>query len=173
MRVAFSGTHRTGKTTLIEALSEQLPSYQIIEEPYRSLEDEGYEFSDPPVAEDFECQLQRSIESIARAPRDCLIDRTPLDFVAYLRALDGDFAIGDWLPRVREVMGEIDLVVVLPIEAPERIALPAHEDRHLRSSVDALIQAIVLDDEYGFEVAAIEVLGDLAQRVRQVLRSVR
>ena len=48
MRVAFSGTHRTGKTTLIKAVHSRVSRYDFVEEPYRLLEEEGYEFSDPP-----------------------------------------------------------------------------------------------------------------------------
>lgn len=68
MRIAFAGAHRTGKTTLVHALAEVLPKYEAIDEPYLALEEEGQEFSDPPTAEDFQLQLQRSIEIITAAP---------------------------------------------------------------------------------------------------------
>src|SRR5690349_17162830 len=143
MRVAFSGTHRTGKSSLIEALAGRLPGYEVVDEPYRLLEDEGYEPSDPPVREDYERQLARSVEAIADAPRDALIDRCPLDFVAYLRAIgeDGEIEIEDWPP--------VDLIVFVPIEDPDRIAVASHEDRRLRRRVDELLRTLVLDDALG------------------------
>ena len=58
MRVAFSGTHRTGKTTLVEAVSNLMPTYEVVDEPYRVLEESGYELSDPPSVEDYEQQLR-------------------------------------------------------------------------------------------------------------------
>ena len=69
----------------------------MIEEPYRLLEDEGHEFSDPPTVEDFEVQLRRSIDAIEAARRDAFIDRCPLDFVAYLRAMNQDVDVEDWI----------------------------------------------------------------------------
>lgn len=171
MRVAFSGTHRTGKTTLVEALAGVLPTYEVIDEPYRLLEDEGYEFADPPSVEDYERQLRVSIEMLAAAPADALFDRCALDFVAYARAVDDDFDINDWLDDIRDSVARLDLLVVVPIEA--RIVLPSHEDRRLRQRVDERLRALALDDPYGFEVETLEVSGSTDERVRQVLRAMR
>jgi deoxyadenosine/deoxycytidine kinase len=33
MRIAISGTHRTGKSTLVDALSAHLPTYTTTDEP--------------------------------------------------------------------------------------------------------------------------------------------
>lgn len=173
MRLAVSGTHRTGKTTLLEALAGALPAHELIDEPYRLLEDDGHEFSDPPTLDDFERQLRCSLDAIAAAPGDALFDRCPLDFVAYLRALDDDYDLEDWLPEIRVAVAALDLIVVLSIEAPDRIAVPAHEDRALRREVDARLRDLVLDDPYGLAPAAIEAYGDVDARVRQVMRCVR
>lgn len=171
MRVAFAGTHRTGKTTLLEAVHARLPVYQHVDEPYRWLENEGYEFSDPPSIEDFEHQLRRSIVSIAASGPRTLFDRCPLDLVAYLQAIDEDFAIDDWLDDLRAAMATLDRVVWLSIETPDRIALPSHEDRRLRRRVDGRLQVLLLDDPYGFGTEILEVVGALDHRVAQVLRA--
>ena len=171
MRIAFAGTHRTGKTTLLEAVHARLPAYQHVEEPYRWLEDEGHEFSDPPSAEDFERQLRRSIDAIAESGPRTLFDRCPLDLVAYLQAIDEDFAIDDWLDDIRPGMAALDLVVLVSIETPDRIALPSHEDRRLRRRVDDRLRTLLLDDPYGFDTEVLEVAGPLDGRVAQVMRA--
>lgn len=171
MRVAFAGTHRTGKTTLLEAVHARLPAYQHVDEPYRWLEDEGHEFSDPPSIEDFEHQLRRSIDSIEASGPRTLFDRCPLDLVAYLQAIDEDFAIDDWLDDLRAAMATLDRVVWLSIETPDRIALPSHEDRRLRRRVDGRLQTLLLDDPYGFGTEVLEVAGTLDHRVAQVMRA--
>lgn len=175
MRVAFSGAHRTGKSSLIEAIAERVPGYAVIDEPYRTLEDDGYEFSDPPTVEDFTAQLRSSIESIAAASQDALIDRCPLDFIAYLRAIDDDFAIGDWLDDLRDSVARLDLIVVVSIETPDRIAVAAHEDRRLRRRVDELVRELVADDSLalGLDAEIVEVAGSLPQRVREVMQRLR
>jgi predicted ATPase len=177
MRIAVSGTHRVGKSTLIEELSARLPGYRTLDEPYRVLEEEGHEFSDPPTPEDFERQLRRSLELIEELAEEgraeVLLDRCPLDFVAYLRALDEDFEIDEWLPELREAMEAIDLIVVVMIEEPDRVTVAAHEDRRLRRDVDEQLRTLVLDDPYDLGVRTLEVHGDVEERVRQVLRAMR
>ncbi|CAN5910724.1 hypothetical protein BH11MYX3_BH11MYX3_16190 [soil metagenome] len=168
MRVAFSGTHRVGKTTLIEAVSAVLPAYEVLDEPYRLLEDDGYEFADPPTAEDFERQLRCSIEITTRAPRDALLDRCPLDFLAYLDAIGAGRELEDWIDDVRGSLETIDLIVYVPIEANDRTALPSLEDQQLRRRVDEVLRGSVLEDQLGFELTAIEVFGTLDARVRLV-----
>lgn len=169
MRVAVSGTHRTGKTTLVEALADALPRYTMFAEPYVLLEEDGYELGHSPTVEDFEQQLRRSLDVIASTPANALFDRCPLDFLAYLRALDAD--VEDWLPDVRDAMSEIDLVVVLSIEA--RIAVSADEDPALRRRVDELVTAIVLEDAYDLELEVLAPTSSLDARVREVLAAIR
>lgn len=173
MRVAFSGTHRVGKTSLLEAVSARLPSYRAIAEPYHLLEEEGVEFSDPPALEDFVRQLERSLHELEEAPRNVLFDRCPLDFIAYLRALDEGFELEEWLPRIGEALQSLDLIVVVPIETPDLILLPPQEDRRLRREVDEAILTMVLEDSFDLGLTTLEVFGDVEERARQVMRAVR
>ena len=173
MRVAFSGAHRTGKTTLVAALAERLPAYKAFDEPYRVLEEAGHEFSDPPSVEDYEQQLRTSLELVGAAPANALFDRCPLDLVAYLQAIADDFEIDDWLEDVRDSIARLDLIVFVPIETPDRIAVPEHEDRRLRRRVDERVQRLVLDDPFGFEAEVLEVAGSLDDRIRQVRRAMQ
>ena len=137
------------------------------------LEEEGHEFSDPPTVDDFEQQLRCSLATIATARADALIDRCPLDFIAYMRALDDGYDIADWLPELRQAMATLDLIVVVPIETPDRIAVATHENRRLRRSVDSLLRDLVLDDPYDLVPATVEVCGDIDERLDQVVRSIR
>lgn len=168
MRIAISGAQRVGKSTLIEALAERLPGYAVIDEPYHQLEDEGYELSDPPTREDFEQQLRVSIAALAGAPANALLERAPHDFLAYL---GDDLDLDDW-PGLPAAANALDLIVVVPIEVPDRIALPAGESRAWRARIDDAVQAMVLDDRCDLGVRAVEVRGDVAARVDQVLREI-
>jgi predicted ATPase len=169
MRVAFAGTHRTGKSTLLEAIAARLPTYDTVDEPYRALEDDGHELSDPPTVEDFEHQLRHALAAVAAAGPDTLFDRSPLDLVAYLQALDDDFDPEPWLDDLRAAMASLDLVVVVAIETPDRVAVAAHEDRRLRRRVDERVRTLLLDDPFGFGTATLEVAGTVDARVRQVM----
>jgi predicted ATPase len=175
MRIAISGAHRTGKTTLVEELARALPAFAAVEEPYYLLEEEGYEFSEMPSLEDFELQLERSIEVIAESGKETIFDRCPADILAYLLThedADG-FDVEPWLPRVRSAVRRLDLIVFVPVEQPDRIFIPDARERRLRRLVDEEIREIVLGDRWEWGVEAVEVTGPLQERLRQVLAHVR
>jgi predicted ATPase len=174
MRIAVSGAHRTGKTTLVEELCRALPAYAAVDEPYHLLEEEGHEFAEMPSLEDFELQLERSIESLVEGEEDRIFDRCPADLLAYLITHpDSDgFDVEPWLPRVRKAMERLDLIVFVPVEQPDRVAGFDPDDAELRRLVDEELREIVLDDRWEFDVEALEVAGTTQARVRQVLARV-
>lgn len=171
MRIAVSGAHRTGKTTLIEELSRALPTYIVVDEPYHLLEEEGHEFPEMPSIEDFELQLERSIQCVDDSENDQIFDRCPADLLAYLIAhpdADGS-EVDPWLPRARKAMQRLDLVVFVPVEEPDLITVSESEENELRRQVDEELRDIILDDRWDFGVEAIEVTGTARERARQVL----
>jgi len=175
MRVAISGSHRTGKTTLVEELAALLPNYATIDEPYHLMEEEGYAFCHPPSLEDYEAQLFRSIESLKERGRRVFFDRCPVDFLGYI-AVHEDADSFDWderLPRIRVALQRLDLIVFVPVEAQGRIAFSmSNDDDGSRALVDDKLGEILLDDpfELGVEVLAVE--GDPERRLRTVMESI-
>ena len=171
MRIAISGTHFSGKSSLVEALSETLPHYTTIDEPYHQLQDEGYEFAEVLSLEDFELQLERAIEDLNESPQNVIFDRCPIDILGYLLA-DADveaFDLKTWLPRVLSAVRKLDLVVLLSIEEPERIVLPVSQDAVYRQRVDEILREIILEDPYGLDVDVLEAGGSVQMRAKQVL----
>jgi predicted ATPase len=174
MRIAVSGAHRTGKTTLVEELTRALPAYAAVDEPYYLLEEEGHAFAEMPSLEDFELQLERSIECIAESEKNTLFDRCPADLLAYLLTHDDadGFDVERWLERVRKEMQKLDLIVFVPVETPDRVIVSAVNERRLRRRVDEEIRDIILGDRWEFGVDTVEVAGPPHERVRKVLAHV-
>ncbi|MGH7710716.1 MAG: AAA family ATPase [Gemmatimonadaceae bacterium] len=174
MRIAVSGAHRTGKTTLITELLRVLPRHTAVDEPYHLLAEEGYEFAEMPRLEDFEAQLERSIETIVDASQDQIFDRCPADILAYLVTHNESewFDLGHWLPRVRSAMTRLDLIVFVPVEHPDRVTVSEQDYADLRRRVDEEIRDIVLGDRWAFGVDTLEVAGTLRERSRQVFERV-
>lgn len=170
MRIAVSGSHLVGKTTLAEALAGFLPGHPLVPEPYRLLEDEGHTFEEMPSIADFEAQLERSFQCLQDSGPDAVFDRCPLDLVGYLLAHEDAamFDVEAWIPRLRAHVPTLDLIVFVPIERPDRIAVPSSE-RRLRAVVDRILRGIVVDDAYGLEVEVIEVAGAREARLHQVV----
>jgi predicted ATPase len=165
VRIAISGSHRVGKTSLLHRLADALPDHDHLDEPYELLDDEGHLFADPPSADDYEVQLQRSIREIVRSDPDTLFDRSPADFLAYLQAIGED--VDDLVDAAAAAMATLDLVVLVPIEAPDRVVVAASEDRALRSEVDQLVTGLLVDDGLAPELLVVH--GDLGSRLAQVL----
>ena len=175
MRIAVSGSHRSGKSTLVGDLAKVLPGHATVAEPYEVLEEEGYEFAAMPSLEDYERQLERSLELLDEHGEDALFERCPLDFLAYaLCCPDGEsFDAQDWLPRIRPAMASLSLVVFVPVEDPDRIALPPSEDRGFRLLVDERLREIVRDDSFGLDLEVVEVSGSRRRRADTVIARIR
>ena len=175
VRIAVSGAHQTGKTTLVGQLAASLPAYEAVEEPYYLLEDEGRAFAEAPTFDDYELQLERAIRCVMESAEDCVFDRCPLDLLAYLLVHEESdrFEPTRWMTSLRDAMQMLELVVFVRVETPERIAVPDLDTSGLRSRVDEEIRDIVLDDQWAFGVPAIEVSGTLDERTARVLAHVR
>src|SRR6202008_435507 len=90
MRIAISGTHGSGKTTLINDFLKAHPDFFHEPEPYTALvENYGEEFSAEPGGDDFYRQLNFSLERLGHYSPDAnvIYERCPADFLAYILAL--------------------------------------------------------------------------------------
>lgn len=175
MRIAFSGTHRSGKSTLLEEVSGALPKYATVDEPYHVMAEDGYEFADPPSLEDFEAQLEHSIDALQGGEPNVLFDRCPLDFLAYIQALpDADaFDQEEWLDAIREAVESLDLIVFVPIEARDRVPHDGDHDHALRRKADEALRDMLVEDSLGLGASVLEVQGSVAQRAKMVLDHIR
>ena len=118
MRIAVSGTHGVGKSTLVDEFLRVHPEFVHEPEPYTVMvEDFGEEFSAEPCVEDFVRQLEFNVDRLHQhAPGENVIyERCPVDFLAYIHALDPEIADG-LREEVSEAMQHLDLIVYLPFE---------------------------------------------------------
>lgn len=176
MRIAVSGTHFSGKSTLVTSLLKELPNYISVDEPYVLLEQEGYECGDPPILEDFEQHFERSIAVIQESQNNTIFDRCPLDCLAYALAVTEDSTFGEtfdiesWIQKMEDTIQRLDLIIFIPIEYRDRIPLPASEDLKLRVSVDEKLQEMIFEDSLAVlkTIKVLEVTGSLQERVREV-----
>lgn len=172
VRIAFSGSHRVGKTTLIESVAERLPGHATVDEPYYLLEEEGYEFADPPSLEDFEAQLARSLAALDDdGGLDVLFDRCPVDILAYLlehRDASG-FDPDAWLEQIRDAVRTLDLIAFVPIEDSVRVGPASLEAAAHRRAVHDRLCDLLLDGALGGDVEVLTVRGDVQARTDQVI----
>lgn len=165
MRIAISGAHATGKSTLVASLCASWPGYRAVEEAYHDQDERSLDLS----VTGFEDQLAHSLELIRSSEGDDLVfDRSPLDYLAYLRAIDPAVDLGPWHSPIREAVASLRLVVFVPIEVPDQVHVPDDEYPGLRRRVDRQLRSLLLDDAWGLGLDALEVSGPVSTRVAQV-----
>jgi Predicted nucleotide kinase (related to CMP and AMP kinases) len=164
MRIAITGTHRVGKTTLAEKLQELFSDYEYYAEPYFELEEVGYIFPETPTADDYLAQLEYSIKQIAKSDNNAIFDRCPVDLLAYIQATDDTLNLQSIFGKVQNVMEEIDLLIFVPIEEPDIISCSVSELPELRYQVDDILRDLISD----FDIEMIEVKGNLSERLNQI-----
>lgn len=168
MKIAFTGTHNVGKTSLAKRLHVSLPEYIFVPEPYTELEEKGHLFSETPNLEDISLQLEHALEQIEIDEPDVLFDRCPLDLLAYIHAISGAEVSRKYYLQAKEAMNEIDLLVFVPIETPDPIGCPDSEFPKLRENVNALLKEWI----DGFDLETITVSGTLTEREKQVIEAI-
>ncbi len=176
MRIAVSSTHCSGKSTLIEDFLAAHADYVHEPEPYEWLEDAAAE----PAADDFYRQLELSVDRL-RQYQPCsnvIAERSPLDFLAYLLALNDLRRAGrdcELIDSAGELaaagMAHVDLLVVLPLS--DEIVAPESEDLELRNAMNERLLDLITSDPFSLlgKTRVVEISGNRAQRLRILAES--
>lgn len=171
MRIVVSGTHASGKSTLVSDFALRHPAFTVLPDPFTLLNESW----DTPSAASFAAQLKISAVRLApdEATGDCIAERGPIDFLAYLSALD-DMA-GDVISRelweratavTREALAHVDLLVVLPLTSEDEVFPDPDEHLALREAMnDALLELADDPDVVGENTQVVEITGDRDNRL--------
>ncbi|MEQ9692511.1 MAG: AAA family ATPase [Bauldia litoralis] len=153
--MAVTGTHGSGKTTLVEDFLDTHRHYEHAQEPYWDLAEQGVAFPDAPTIDGFTEQLEHSVRVIlgSASEADMIFDRCPLDFIAYLEVL-GEKEGVEWTPsgkllaRIEAALSTLDLIAWLPLSQPDEIRETIDYPK-LRQAVDTRLAGILRDDDLG------------------------
>jgi predicted ATPase len=177
VRIVVSGTHASGKSTLVSDLSTALGFAQL-PDPFELLDD----VAEPSGASSFVAQLELAAERLVELPpaADVVAERGPIDLLAYLEALAvlGRPSAGAGpMARLRTAtataMSHVDLLVVVPLDPDAGIVVPDDEDPELREVMDERLLDLCDDEELvGGAGTVVEVGGPPWRRVAQVLAAV-
>ena len=164
MRIAISGSHSLGKSTLVWDWIKRHPQYTREEEPFRALDGEMYDIRFRQESN----RLHNGIQMYYNASRvnlypsindDVIFDRAPVDYIAYSQYtadkkttdIDDEF-VRAMVPRVRETLQRLDLVVFIPmtdrwpVEMEDDGIRPV--DLPYRAEVDAIFKQIYRDERF-------------------------
>jgi predicted ATPase len=176
MRIAVSGSHCTGKSTLIDEFLRAHTDFIHEPEPYAVLVEElGEGFSAEPSVEDFQQQLEFNITRLKQHKRGTKViyERCPIDFLAYIESLSR--ANIDLFEQVSEAIQNLDLIVYLPLD--NSITVGEEEFPKLRKAVDRRLSAIYREDELEItsssNLRVVEAIGPTQKRLRTVEASMK
>lgn len=168
MRIVVSGTHASGKTTLIADFAAAHPEFEVLGDPFELVDGATEE----PDAGTFFAQLRFAAARLADEDvrAQVIAERGALDFVAYLEALD---ALGrptrsrELLRRGAELAAaaavHVDLLVVLTPEPS--IHVGQDEDPELRAAMHDALLELVDDGDLVGDAPVVELGGDPATRL--------
>jgi predicted ATPase len=182
MRIAVSGTHCCGKSTLIDEFLLTHTNYAHEPEPYTVLvEDYGEEFSSEPCVADFYRQLEFMVDRLRNYAAGALVilERSPVDYLAYILALkdlkreEADSGLLRIAHRLMlDSIQNLDLIVFLPLDDADDIEVSDSEDPRLRKAADSRLVKIFEDDEFDLVSSGlctvVEARGSTTQRLRTV-----
>ncbi|PJJ63204.1 AAA family ATPase [Compostimonas suwonensis] len=171
MRIVVSGSHASGKSTLISDFALRHPGFTVLPDPFELI-DEAW---DRPSAAMFATQLRVAADRLASddVASDVIAERGPLDFLAYLLALDewaGSSSSPELLERsmiiTAEALGHVDLLVVLPLTAADPIEVDDDEHPELRSAMNDVLMDLIEDpDLVGTHLRVVELVGSRDERL--------
>jgi len=177
MRIVVSGTHASGKSTLVADVVAACPGYDALEDPYELLDEDMTQ----PDAGAFVAQLKASATRLLglSAAADVVAERGPLDFLAYLDALERlgrptapDDVYERCLDLTFAAMSHVDLLVVLPLESGSP-SVGEDEDPALRAAMDAALLDLVSEAELTAGAEVVELAGSAAARRDRLIDTIR
>lgn len=172
MRIVVSGTHASGKSTLIADFAQRHPDFEVFADPYEFLDDAPAE----PDAATFAAQFAISAERLLDHDDGSIIaERGPLDFLAYLDALEqlGRRTRGGTPPlhmveRAAAAMARVDVLVLLPLNGRDQIEISEEEDPELRGAMNDALLDLADDSTLTGAATVVEITGDPASRLAQL-----
>lgn len=158
MRVAISGSHSVGKSTLIDGFLSRHPEYAHEPEAFEVLADDiEVTESGAPTPEGLVVLLGCTVAALGSraAHAHVIFERSPVDYLAYAAAARRQWQPGETseflraqVPIVRASLRHLDLLAYLPL--PDAVSVRRRgEDRVYRRSVDTSLRRALLDDRYG------------------------
>ena len=194
MRIAISGSHSLGKSTVVNDWVAKHPGFTREEEPYRALSLHGpYEilFRDQSTKLHNGIQLYYNISRVHRycaSSDDVIFDRAPVDYIAYSQytANQGSSDINDafvesMIPAVRESLDRLDILAFVPKSQVGPVEMQADGirpiDHEYRDEVDTIFKQIYREGRFGVMPQNnpphfVELFGARQQRLDQLQKAI-
>lgn len=173
MLIGFTGTHSTGKTTLLEALSkeEEFKNYELGLGWTRSIRDMGFKLNEDGDENTQKALFMTHLYNLHMGSDQLLMDRTLIDVLAYATDHFREGKIDKeiyhkWTGLVYNIIQNdvYDKIYYIPPEIPLITDDTRSSNENYRNRIDVIIK--ILLEELG--VKFVEITGTVEERVQKV-----
>ena len=178
MRICLTGTHGCGKTTLLVALKEKLPNYDIQIESLTRKAVSGADKLNFSTTDESERLISKLyMDSFLKAPVNFIASRHIVDVLAYslyLKKVNKNIS-EDTILMLEDLIEKIktekifDLVVYIPIEFEQKESGKYREGQienpNYQKDIDTIIKFLL----WAYDIPYITITGSVDERVQQVL----
>ena len=179
-RIALTGSHGVGKSTILTILKEKLPDYDVETESLtrKAVKDSSKaNFGTTNTSQRRIAKLY--MESFLKAPKKYITSRHMVDVLAYSVYLNkinkniSAYTFVDIHHKVNEIIKKkiFDLVVYIPIEFPLKEKgkfREGQENLHYQKDVDIILKYLLWDKQIKY----ITLIGTVEQRVNNLLKAI-
>lgn len=173
MRIVVSGTHASGKSTLISDFAARQRGFGVRGDLYDEIDGDALAVGPELFLRQFDVAEERLLRLTAMD--DVIVERGPVDMLAYLVALEelgrSAFARGGLealAARAAAAMVRVDLLVLVRLDPAAAIWVDEDEDPLLREAMDVALADLVGDPDVTGDTPVIEVAGAPAARLAQL-----
>lgn len=178
MRISFSGTFSTGKTTLAaasyQALSKRYPGkVHLIREVARGVIAKGFQLDKGATVDSYVNYILAQLRAEREGDAEhVLSDRSLLDLIPYVRLNDDEKIPDYFVEMLEEVVWResrfFDVFCYVPIEFPMESDGVRPPDEAYRAAVDVSFVDVMRE----FEISYVRVAGSVAERTARVVEIV-
>lgn len=173
MRIALSGTHSTGKTTLLNELKKQnkLSDYIFVDEITRKIQKKGLKINEQGDDETQLHVMQSHIDSLKY--NDCILDRCVLDGIVYTHYLYNNNTVSQHvfeksLEIFKQHKDSYDYIFFLKPEFP----IEKDNVRSTNISFQMDVHNLFLDYIFDYNISVIEITGSIKDRINKVMEKI-
>lgn len=177
MKIGFSGTHSTGKTTLVKSLHEKMPEFYLDINVSRWVHGLGFPLNQSTSDASQELNLIKRVAHLS-SYNNLIADRTIVDNIAYSiagweRGTVSDSSITYQMELYYKNIEKYDVIFYIPPEIDLDLDGVRPEDNDYRNEIDQLIVKLLYGDQIYFPNMVIRIEGTVAERESTVLEYIK
>lgn len=175
MKIALSGLHSQGKTTLLNALHEveELASFTRVPSPTRILQSEGFSINESGNEITQTCIMMQHLKNVLQYSSNAIFDRCALDGIAYSNFFNGSIVKENlnelFLELFKNTINRYDVIFYIEPELKLEDDNVRSLDENFFNNVKANFENIITQ----YNVDVVRLKGSVQERVDLIKKTIK